>query len=99
MTTDTRKEAPTVRQAMGLANSYAAAWARDEMMENPRTFKAPAAEDKLRAYLEEAFAATSSMQEECARLRSALETIERASGGSRDYMRAVARAALSGESK
>lgn len=45
-----------VRKAMHLANAVGAAWARDEMMENPRTFKAPTAEQALREYLEQAFA-------------------------------------------
>lgn len=41
---------------MHLANALGAAWARDEMMENPRTFKSPAAEQALREFLEQAFA-------------------------------------------
>ena len=45
-----------IRRAMHLASALGAAWARDEMMENPRTFKTPAAEQALREFLEQAFA-------------------------------------------
>jgi hypothetical protein len=47
--------AAAVRRAMALAKAVGSAWARDEMMENPRTFQAPAAEKALQEFLEQAF--------------------------------------------
>jgi len=44
----------TVRRLMALATDFAAAWARDEMIENPRVFKAPSAGESLREALREA---------------------------------------------